>query len=177
MKKFRILMGALALTLVAAIIFACTKEKETKAAYNNSDRVAVSKEDDMSAYLKQFKEKMQSASKDDETLSLEDARWHLEAVLNYTYGNAGNQTTDIQCDTFYYKLHIVSDEVTLAQLNEAFNALSINVEKVFADCDLPDKSILAIQTRFEDEHKNGDINVRVIMDTRALSSGSHMLPY
>ena len=163
--------------MVAAIIIACTKEKEAKVAHNNRDRVAASKEDDMSAYLEQFKEKMQSASKSDETLSLEDARWHLEAVLNYTYGDAGHEISDIQCDTFYYELHTGGDEVTLAQLNEAFNALSINVEKVFANCDLPDKSILAIQTRFEDEHKNGDIIVRVIMDTRGLRSGSNMLQF
>ena len=32
MKKFRILMGATALALVAAIVIACTKEKETKVA-------------------------------------------------------------------------------------------------------------------------------------------------
>lgn len=88
-------MGVLALTIVAAIIIACTKEKETIVSQSAIETITVSKEDDMSAYLKQFKEKMQSATKGDETLSLEDARWHLEAVLNYTYGDAGHQTSNV----------------------------------------------------------------------------------
>lgn len=56
-------MGVLALTIVAAIIFACSKEKETIVSQNASETITVLKEDDMSAYLKQFKEKMQSAEK------------------------------------------------------------------------------------------------------------------
>ncbi|KWW24507.1 MAG: hypothetical protein F082_1674 [bacterium F082] len=67
MKKTRIVMGAMALTIAAAIIIACTKEKENRVAQDNGELTTVSKEDDMSAYLKQFKEKMQSASKGDET--------------------------------------------------------------------------------------------------------------
>lgn len=166
MNKFKILLGAMALAVVAVAIIACTKEKETKAAYNNCDRVAVSKEDDMSAYLKKFKEKMQSASKGDEAMSLEDARWHLEAVLNYTYGDAGHQTTEIQCDTFYYELPTDGSEVTLARLNEAFMALSQNVENAYADCDLPEKSILSILTMFENDSKDGDFVVQTILTVR-----------
>lgn len=156
MNKFKILLGAMALAVAAVAIVACTKEKEAKIAQNSGEMVIVSKEDDMSAYLKKFKEKMQSASKGDETLSLEDARWHLEAVLNYTYGDAGHEISDIQCDTFYYELHTDGDEVTLTQLNEAFNALSSDVERAYHNCDFPEKSILAIQTSFDNGSKDGD---------------------
>ena len=166
MKKARFLVGAIALAVLAAIIVACTKEKEKKAARNCSEMVTVSKEDDMSAYLKQFKEKMQSASKGGETLSLEDARWHLEAVLNYTYGDARYQTTEIQCDTFYYKLPTDGNGVTLARLNEAFITLSKDVENAYADCNLPEKSVLAIQTVFENESKDDDIVVQTILNVR-----------
>ena len=83
MKKFRILMSAIALVAVAAIIIACTKEKETIVSQSASETITVSKDDDMSAYLKQFKEKLQSADKGNETLSMEDARWHLEAFKNF----------------------------------------------------------------------------------------------
>lgn len=162
MKKVRFLVGAIALAVLAAIIVACTKEKEKKAARNSSEMVTVSKEDDMSAYLKQFKEKMQSESKGGETLSLEDARWHLEALLNYTYGDAGYQTTEIQCDTLYYRLPSEGDKVSLIHLNEAFNSLSVDVEKSFGVSELPDKSILAIQAKICDESKDGDVIVRVI---------------
>jgi len=169
MKKTRIVMGAMALTIAAEIIIACTKEKVTIDSQSTSEMITVSKEDDMSAYLKQFKEKMQSATKGDETLSLEDARWHLEAVLNYTYGDAGHQTTDIQRDTFYIDIPTKGEVVTLDKLNDAFNSLSTDVEKSFAACDLPEKSILAIQTEFDDDSKEGGAHIRVIMETRGLN--------
>lgn len=142
MKKFRILMGTIALVAVAAIIITCTKEKETIVSQSASETITVSKDDDMSTYLKQFKEKMQSAERGNEVLSLEDARWHLEAVLNYTYGDAGQLFSDIQCDTFSYKLSTQGDEITLAQLNEAFNVFSNRVERVYEECTLPEKRIL-----------------------------------
>ena len=159
-------MGISAFALAVAIFFACTKEKETKISHNNMRKAVVLKEDDMSAYLKQFKEKMQSATRGDESLSLEDAQWHLEAVLNYTYGEAGYQTTEIQCDTFYYELPTDGNEVTLARLNEAFITLSKDVENAYADCNLPEKSILAIQTVFGNESKDDDIVVRTILNIR-----------
>ena len=69
MKKTRIVVGMLALATVAAIVIACTKEKETTVDQSSNQMTSVSKEDDMSAYLKHFKEKMQSAEKGNETLS------------------------------------------------------------------------------------------------------------
>lgn len=163
-------MGAMALAVAAVAIIACNKEKEAKSSQDAYEKVTVSKEDDMNAYLKQFKEKMQSAEKGDETLSLEEARWHLEAVLNYTYGEAGNPITNMQLDTFYYELPTNGEEVPLSRLNDAFNSLSIDVEKAFAACVLPDKSILAIQTRFENESKDGEVMIRTIMETRSQDS-------
>ena len=124
----------------------------------------------MSAYLKQFKERMQSSSKNGETLTTEDACWHLEAVLNYTYGDAGHLTSDIQCDTFYLTIQTNGGEVSLCQLNEAFNNLSHNVEKAYGNCTLPEKSILGIQTTLENESKDGNITVRSILSTRGFDN-------
>lgn len=127
MKKTRIIVGVLALAVVSAIVIACTKEKETNVEKSSNQMTTVSKEDDMSAYLKQFKEKMQSAEKGDEVLSLEDARWHLEAVLNYTYGDAGYQTSEIQRDTFYCKIPCQGEEIAFVQLNEVFSLFSNSI--------------------------------------------------
>ena len=159
-------MGAMALAVVAAIIIACTKEKETKMDQSSNEMTTVSKEGDMSAYLKHFKEKMQSAEKGAESLSLEDACWHLEAVLNYTYGDAGYPTSDIQCDTFCCKLNTEGEDVCLASLNEVYTVLSKNVERVYASCAFPDKSILSVQTLFEDDRNDAGVIVRAIVTTR-----------
>ena len=155
----------LVIGFVVATFFACNKEKEAAVeTYGNTE--TISKDDDMSAYLKQFKGKMQSSAKGGESLSMDDAQWHLEAVLNYTYGDVGHETTDIQCDTFYYTIHAEGNEVPLYQLNEAFNAISQNVEKAYGNCTLPDKSVLAVQTTFENESKSGDVVVRSVLTTR-----------
>jgi hypothetical protein len=165
MIKTRIVVGVLALAVVAAIVIACTKEEKTMVDQSSNQMTTVSKEDDMSAYLKHFKEKMQSAEKGNETLSLEDARWHLEAVLNYTYGDAEWPFSAIHCDTFYYELPTMGGVVNLVQLNEAFNSFSNNVEKVYEECTLPEKRILAIQTRFNTDSKDGDVSAQIIINT------------
>lgn len=169
-RKHIVAAMLLVVAVVSAILVGCKKEKESKVAQNDNEEVVVSKEDDMSAYLKQFKKKMQSTAKGDETLSMEDARWHLEAVLNYTYGNVGYQTSDIQCDTLFFELTTNGDEVTLAQLNEAFVSLSDDVESAFAKCSLPDKSILSIQTTFDNNSKANSVLAKTILTTRGLSA-------
>lgn len=166
--KSYIISAILLAATTAAIFVGCKKEKENKVAQNGNEEIVVSKEDDMSAYLRQFKKKMQSAAKGDETLSMEDARWHLEAVLNYTYGDAGHQTSDIQCDTLFFELPTNGDEITLAQLNEAFVSLSDDVESAFAKCSLPDKSILSIQTTFDNNSKANSVLAKTILTTRGL---------
>lgn len=166
-KSFIIAIAAMVLATTVAVV-SCKKEKK-----NPQDPVeaqVISKEDDMSAYLKQFKERMQSSSKNGETLTTEDACWHLEAVLNYTYGDAGHLTSDIQCDTFYLTIQTNGGEVSLFQLNDAFNNLSHNVEKAYGNCTLPEKSILGIQTTFENENKDGNITVRSILSTRGFDN-------
>lgn len=157
-------MGVLALAVVAVAIIACKKEKESKVSQNNSELIIVSKEEDMNAYLERFKEKMQSASKGDDVLSM-DARWHLEAVLNYAYGNAGRQISEVQFDTLHYTIHTNGNELTFAQLNEAFHALSYDVEQSYSKCILPDKSILAIQTMFENDSKKDSVVVMSVLST------------
>ena len=171
MKKSRIILGVIALAIVAAMIVACTKEKEkeNRVAQDNGELTTVSKEDDMRSYLKQFKEKMRSATKGDETLSLEDARWHLEAVLNYTYGDAGHKSSEIQCNTFRCKLKTSNGGVQLADLNQAFNLVSKNVEQTFSNCKLPNKSILGIQTELINEREGDSVTIQSTISTRGIS--------
>ena len=168
MKKTSIFVGALAIISVTALVIACGKDKETKA-FQSEETVKESNIDDMSIYLKEFKKKMISTTKGGETLSIDDACWHLEAVLNYTYGNAGYQTSDIQYDTFYYQLNTNNEEVTLSQLNEAFNAISTEVENTYELCNLTNKTILALHTEFVNDAKGPGVVIKTILSTRGLN--------
>ena len=103
MKKQYLLIAALLVVAAVSVAVVSCKKENTKALPTSNAKEAFDTRqiEDMNAYLKDFKQKMQSATKgEDETLSIEDADWHLEAVLNYTYGDAGYETTDIQCDAF-----------------------------------------------------------------------------
>lgn len=171
MKKIRILMGALALAIVAAVIIACTKKKDEIVSQSVNGAITVSKEDDMNTYLKQFKEKMQSATKGDESLLMEDARWHLEALLNYTYGDAGYQISEIQHDTFYYKIPANGNLMTLSQLNDAFIVFSNHVEEVYEKCYLPEKRIFVVQAKFmTNESKEGSISARIVLSVGGVTT-------
>lgn len=168
MKTKKNIVAIMIMVLAIGMTFvSCKKEREMN---DKKGTIPVSKEVDMTAYLKHFKERMQSEAKGDEPLSLDDARWHLEAVLNYTYGDAGHETSDIQRDTFNCIMHTNGGEVTLAQLNDAFNTLSIDVEKAYNDCNFPEKSVLAIQTSFVNNSKDGDVIVQTVLSTRGLVS-------
>jgi hypothetical protein len=166
MKKFRILMGVAALVVVAATVVACNKEKESDSPINGSEIETVSKDDDMSAYLKKFKEKMQSPGKSEEMLSTEDARWHLEAILNYTYCDAGYPTSEIYYDTLFFKLNAAEEEVSLGQLNDAFCSISNDLERVYGNCDFLDKSVLAVQTIFDNESRGNEIVIKSVVCIR-----------
>ena len=85
-------MGALALAMVAAIIIACTKEKGTIVSQSASETITVSKEDDMSAYLKQFKEKMQSYDMSNVYMLAVPIGYHLafhQYTFEYAQANCG----------------------------------------------------------------------------------------
>ncbi len=174
MKKSNSIFAIVAMAIVAIVIVvvSCKKDNENTEKQSNCytyPSFGMRNTDEMSTYLKQFKEKMQSSTKSDETLSLEDARWHLEAVLNYSYGDAGHKTSDIQCDTFQCKIQTNGGLVKLSDLNKVFNLISNEVEQVYANCPLPDKSILAIQTILINEREDNYATLQSIVNTRGLN--------
>ncbi len=166
MNKIKYIISAFIVVAVAAlIIVGCKKEKESCVPDNGTPTI---EQDGMSAYLQDFKEKMQSGAKADETLGLEDAMWHLEAVLNYSYDNAGFQFSDIQCDTFTYTIQTMGDEMSMSQINNVFNKLSKDIEASFDKCSLPDKNIMSVQTIFEANGKATSVSVKNVI---AISGG------
>ncbi|MBR3730013.1 MAG: hypothetical protein IKN08_03765 [Bacteroidales bacterium] len=87
MKKRKLTLAILAMvvaTLVSVAIVSCKKEDTVAPTGQSAAKAAFTppQVDDMNAYLKDFKQKMQSAAKgDDEALSLDEAAWHLSSVV------------------------------------------------------------------------------------------------
>lgn len=86
MKKSNAIFAILAMVIVtiAVTIVSCKKEDTVAPTGQSAAKAAFTppQVDDMNAYLKDFKQKMQSAAKgDDEALSLDEAAWHLSSVV------------------------------------------------------------------------------------------------
>lgn len=167
MKVIKSLLMSLLIMTFVFLFVKCEKDSQSSV---SSVMTSISKEDNMSKYLKQFKKTMQLASKDSQTLTLDDARWHLEAVLNYTYGDAGYETSIISRDTIDCTMLISNGEVSLHQLNKTFETLCKDVDKVSKDCNLLMKSVLAIQTNFTNTSKDGNVHIQTIVTMRGYSS-------
>lgn len=164
MDNTKRLIATLMLAALLTVFYSCNKENNTK----NKAELMMIKSDDLNYYLLQFKAKMQSLSKNNEALELEDALWHLEAMLNYTYGDADYQTSDIQCDTITSNLNITNNTITMAQLNETFNTICGKIEKTYNDCLLPEKSVLAIKTIVQDNN-NSYNTIKSVLIVRGLT--------
>ena len=86
----------------------------------------------MNAYLKDFKQKMNSTAKgEDESLSLEDAAWHLSSLANYEFANANVERDDVRFDTLYAQVNITNGTVLLSDLAAVYQTISSGIEKFY----------------------------------------------
>ena len=123
MKTRNLLIATLlvvAATMIAMV--SCKKENQDALLNNTQSAKAFTPPvvDDMNAYLKDFKQKMQNVTKDgNETLSLEEAAWHLSSVANYDFANANVEFDDIRFDTLYSTVNVTGGIILLNDLATA----------------------------------------------------------
>jgi len=137
MKKRNLTLAILAMvvaTLVSVAIVSCKKEDTAVPTGQRAAKAAFTppQVDDMNAYLKAFKQKMQSAAKgDDEALSLDEAAWHLSSVANYDFGHANVECDDVRFDTLYAQVNITNGTVLLSDLHAAYEEISTKIDKFY----------------------------------------------
>ena len=163
MKKLSII-AILSLMAAAFAVAAVSCKKETQNTVQNennaSKRFDPSQIGDMAAYLKDFKVKMQSVTRgDDETMGLEEAAWHLSSVANYDYGHANVDFTDMRYDTIYGHVSVNNGQITLSDLNAAYDNMTEEIDDLYQNLDLP-----GMHTRFVDASimENGEITMSLI---------------
>ena len=76
----------------------------------------------MDAYLKDFKERIQTLNSD-ETFELDDAAWHLSSLANRDFGNVLVSYNDILFDTLYGHVDITNGVVEIQDLGTAYDAM------------------------------------------------------
>ena len=70
---------------------------------------------DMLAYLKNFKQKIQCRG-DEETMTLDEAAWHLSSLANYDYGDVRSEVSDFHYDTLYSQIVVNNGTVSLTDM-------------------------------------------------------------
>lgn len=144
MKKTRFFIATLLVVAAASVaVVSCKKEANDTLLNNTSSQVktfAPPQVDDMNAYLKGFKQKMQNVTREgDETLSLEEAAWHLSSVANYDFAKVNVEFTDLIYDTLYYQVSVTNGQITMNDLNTVYENIASDIVDYYQNLDLDKK--------------------------------------
>lgn len=155
-KKLFITIASMVLATVIAMV-SCKKEIPN-ALQNNSVQqekaFVVPDVDDMNAYLKDFKQRMLSSTKgDDETLSLDEAAWHISSLANYDFGHANVEYDDVRFDTLCEQVNITNGKVLLYDLASAYDNISTNIDKFYHSIILENKHFRFINVFINEDGK------------------------
>lgn len=144
MRKSKFFIAILAMvvaTLVSVAIVSCKKEDTVAPTGQSAAKAAFTppQVDDMNAYLKDFKQRMQSATKGDgQTLSLDEAAWHLACLANVDFCKINVEYNDVQFDTVEMQVNASDGAIAMSDLNTAYEQMRNEIQqfkKGFNHCD------------------------------------------
>ena len=172
MKKHNLLIATLLVAAAVSVAVVSCKKEDTKALSANNAKEAFDPRqiEDMNAYLKDFRQKMQTASRNEkETLSLKEAAWHIASLANFEFANANVECDDIRFDTLYAQVNTTNGSVNLSDLALAYANICTSIKEFYNNLLLDNKHFRFINA-FVSE--NGEI-ILSLMTT--FSSGSKYL--
>ena len=177
MKNSKSIIAIIILAIVATVVtvVSCKKEKQEQKSYNAEQSVQCS--DNMDEYLISFKNKLLSAQKGEETISLEQAQRDLGNLLNFNFGDANFITDEIQYDTIYVPVMLEGNLIDMAQLANTYNIAFSSILEAYNRVDFPEKSVLYITCSINQDTKKEDaVDVRFVLATRGLSLNEPISP-
>ena len=111
----------LASIILFAMLSACKKENQSTAPSSENKQ-------NLEQLILNFEQKLNSGQKDGTTYAIDSAVWYVEALLNYSFCEAGNQCHNIVVDTLWT---IVNDPgtngFTIEQLETVFDDLEDDI--------------------------------------------------
>ena len=166
MKRFNSIIAIIGLAIVAtAVAFvSCKKEKQEQKSYNVEQSTQCF--DNMDEYLLSFKEKLLSAEKGNELISLDQAQRDLGNLLNYDFGDANYISNVFQRDMFHLKLSTNNGMVDMAELSTVYKKAFANIKDLYSKVDLPEKSIYFIACKLFQESKDDEADIQFVITTR-----------
>ncbi len=177
MKKSKVILATITMAILAIsmAVVSCKKEKQEQT-QNNMEQSERSSEN-MDAYLLSFKEKLLSAEKGGELLSLEEARLNLSDLLNFDFDDANYPSDVYQVDTIHAQLRLTQGQVELSQMAITYKDAVNSIRETYHGINIPEKSVLCILCSFNElETKGEEIeDVEIIVVTRGFI-GDSILP-
>lgn len=168
MKTSKLIIAIIALAIVATTVAVVSCKKEKQEQTLNKVEQSAQHADNMDEYLISFKNKLLSAQKGEETISLEQAQRDLGNLLNFDFGDANYPTTVFHHDTLFTNITLTNDgQVDLSQLAATYLNLRNQVQNAFNQVNLPEKTVYSISCIFDNNSKNNETQVTLVLTTRA----------
>ena len=157
MKKSRIYIAIICMVTMAAAVAVVSCKKDTtnetvSGTIESPKAFDPSQITDMNAYLKDFKQKMQSAVKgEDETLSLEEAAWHLSCLANIDFCRINVEYNDFQFDTVDMQVDITNGVMLMSDFCMAYEEMCTKIQQFKKGFNHLDQNLYFIKVSLEAE--------------------------
>jgi hypothetical protein len=174
MKKIFIFVATM-LIIVSIAVVSCKKDnlKETKKGFDSSGKF--DSIENMDTYLLSFKNKLLNATKNYETIDVEQAERDLGNLLNFDFGDANHFTNIFQYDTLHFCLSTLSGQVSLINLAEIYQSMLMEIPKIYQSVTFSEKSVYCIFCEFLKNTENNAVDttmVEIVVVTRGCVENS-----
>lgn len=167
-KQRQLIATLTALTIVVSMVsfMACNKKNEIANNTKNADIVSITSDNDLESYLLDLRKRMKSAVRNGESMSLNDAEWNLTALENFGLCDGSKRSCEMIIDTFYTKVKTVEGNISLYDLNLAYEINKKHIVERFNSLAEDDKNIYCIKCSIEDLSKNDSVEIKTITHMR-----------
>ena len=119
-------VNLLGLIIFVVAVFAITACKKENTGEINTPQMNESKK--IEALILNFKDKLENNLKDGTTYAADSAVWYVEALLNYSYGDASIPCKDPMIDTVEHNINTLGSNIfTLEQLSDVYESIEEDV--------------------------------------------------
>lgn len=167
-NKLKLATAVVALLMVTAIVVtfeACKKEAD-KAIPQTQTSIKSTIPNDMEnidKYLADFLSKMNEC-KGEETISVEDAMWHMQALANFEFGYANADMSDIRTDTIISRIETNNGSVRLSTLSDFYSKLRKDIISYYKSQELENKNFKFITCEIDkDNSGDGYLEIKTAM--------------
>lgn len=146
-------------SITALIFSACNKEKESQLVQNSNNETSWTQKDlEIQNKILAFQDKVKNNNfKSGEQLTIDEAIWNLEALMNFNYSNPDSSFVNLTIDsTFEFNLPINGEMVNFEDITNAAHAIEEHVINFLNNMPNSIKFIIAVDISLkDDEFKSG----------------------